>query len=172
MYYVNNIYPIGGIKMAYFRSNNTLNEDEEIYTEDAEILDEATLGDVEAVYGDGIADKRSLMEALIIDCLTRMDDEQRANILNSTEFDQLAEAAGLNKMSDYERRVHLAALQKAKEVGDADWEALRKNRIKERQLQERIFKKYANRVARDVKVAQRNMEKINPQIFNTLRAVR
>ena len=109
-----------------------------------------------------------------------MDDEQRANILNSTEFDQLAEAAGvgkrnivrLNKMSDYERRVHLAALQKAKEVGDADWEALRKNRIKERQLQERIFKKYANRVARDVKVAQRNMEKINPQIFNTLRAVR
>ena len=81
--------------MAYFRSNNTLNEDEEIYTEDAEILDEATLGDVEAVYGDGIADKRSLMEALIIDCLTRMDDEQRANILNSTEFDQLAEAAGV-----------------------------------------------------------------------------
>lgn len=166
--------------MAYFHSNNTFNEDEDVYTEDADILEESTLGDVEAVYGDGISDKRSLMEALIIDCLTRMDDEQRGRILNSTEFDQLSEAAGvgkrnivrLNKMSDFERRVHLAALQKAKEVGDADWEALRKNRIKERQLQERIFKKYSNRVTRDVKVAQRNMEKINPQIFNTLRAVR
>ena len=151
--------------MAYFHSNNTFNEDEDVYTEDADILEESTLGDVEAVYGDGISDKRSLMEALIIDCLTRMDDEQRGRILNSTEFDQLSEAAGvgkrnivrLNKMSDFERRVHLAALQKAKEVGDADWEALRKNRIKDRQHKERIFNNYANRFNQDDKDDKRNM---------------
>lgn len=162
--------------MPFFRS---LGESVDLHND---ILDEETVELEEgAEYdGPGITDKSALMEALLVDAVSRMDDESRQDFLNSETFSDLEEAAGvgkrsivrMNKMDDFQRRLNLASLQKAKEMGDADWELLRKNRIQERKLQERIFKKYNNKVKRDVMMAQKQMLKINPQIFNTLRAVR
>ena len=72
----------------------------------------------------------------------------------------------MTKYDDLTRRTHLAALQKAKEMGDADWEALRKNRIKERQLLDRIYKKYANKVKRDAIKSQKRLIKLSPKAFD------
>lgn len=161
--------------MAYFRNMQgatDLNDDEY----DVNEINEET-----AIYdGPGIQDKAALIEMIIFDEASRMSDEERLTFLNSETMAELQEAGGvgkrsivrMNKMDDFTRRKNLASLQKAKEMGDADWEALRKNRIKERQLLERIYKKYGSRVQRDVQVAQRQILQVNPQIFNTMRAVR
>lgn len=128
----------------------------------------------------GIIDMDSLIETMIVDLISQMPDEQRKAYMESTELQLLCEAGvvgkrsitRLNKQDDFTRRLHLAALQKAKEEGDANWEALHKNRIQERKLREAIFKRYENRVRRDAMQAQKRMQKLSPQAFAQLQAVR
>ena len=130
--------------------------------------------------GEGISDMGELLEAAIVEQVSMMNDEERHAYLNSEEFQRLEEAGvvgrrsivRMNKYDDLNRRVHLAALQKAKEQGDSDWEMLRKNRIKERQLLQRIYKKYANQVRRDAIKSQKRLIKLSPRAFDVTRQVR
>ena len=54
----------------------------------------------------------------------------------------------------------------AREQGDADWEALRKNRINERRLLKKIYTKYQNRVRRNAMQSQKRLIKLTPDAFN------
>ena len=130
--------------------------------------------------GEGLSDMGSLLEAAIVEQVSMMNDEERHAYLNSEEFQRLEEAGvvgrrsivRMNKYDDLNRRVHLASLQKAKEQGDADWEMLRKNRIRERQLLNKIYKKYANQVRRDAIKSQKRLIKLSPRAFDVTRQVR
>lgn len=158
--------------MPLFRSIDMVNDnnDEELFRESVEELSEDTDFDVE---GAGISQMNELLESAIVEHVSMMSDDERKAYLNSDEFHQLEEAGivgrrsvvRMTKYDDLTRRIHLAALQKAKEVGDADWEALRKNRIKERQLLDRIYKKYANKVKRDAIKSQKRLVKLSPKAF-------
>ena len=129
---------------------------------------------------EGIIDMAALIETMLVDAICQMPDAQRHAYLESQELQDLCEAGivghrsitRLNKQDDFTRRLHLAALQKAKENGDANWEALRKNRIQERRLREQIFARYANEVRRDAMQAQRRLLKISPRAFDTLKDIR
>jgi len=129
---------------------------------------------------EGIIDMAALIETMLVDAICQMPDAQRHAYLESQELQDLCEAGivghrsitRLNKQDDFTRRLHLAALQKAKENGDANWEALRKNRIEERRLREQIFARYANEVRRDAMQAQRRLLKISPRAFDTLKDIR
>ena len=128
----------------------------------------------------GIIDHDALLETMIIDMISQMPDDMRKAYCESDEFANLCEAGvvgrksitRLNKQDDFTRRLHLAALQKAKEDGAAEWEALRKNRVRERQLREKIFARYEARVRRDAQMAQKRMMQLNPRAFSMLNATR
>lgn len=136
---------------------------------------------VEEYDGDeGIIDREALLETMLIDLISQMNDEQRKVYMESDEFQNLLEAgiAGrravvrLSKQADLSRRMNLASIQMAKEKGDSDWEALRKNRINERRLLNRIYQKYGNKVRRDAIQAQKNLIKLTPRAFDMTRAIR
>ena len=127
-----------------------------------------------------IEDQDALLESFMVDLISRLDDDSRRAYMESAEFQALYEAGvmkhrtlvRLSKEDDLERRIHVAALQRAREKGDADWEALRKNRINERRLLNKIYAKYSMQVKRDAVQAQKRLIKITPNIFNTMRAIR
>lgn len=129
---------------------------------------------------EGIIDMPALIETMLVDAICQMPDAQRHAYLESQELQDLCEAGivghrsitRLNKQDDFTRRLHLAALQKAKENGDANWEALRKNRIQERMLRAKIFAKYENQVRRDAMQAQKRLLRISPKAFDTLKDIR
>ena len=134
----------------------------------------------EATDTDGIIDHEALLETLLIDQISQMSDEQRKVYFESQEFQNLLEAgvAGrrsvvrLNKQSDLIRRQNLAAIQMAREKGDADWEALRRNRQTERRLLDRIYQKYGQAARRDAQRAQRQLIKLSPNAFAMTKAIR
>ena len=148
-------------------------ENGNILDEDGNVINTAT-SDTE------IEDQDALLESFIVDMISRLDDDNRKAYMESAEFQALYEAGvvkhrtvvRLNKDDDLERRIHVAALQRAREKGDADWEALRKNRINERRLLNKIYAKYSLQVKRDAIQAQKRLIKITPNIFNTMRAIR
>lgn len=157
------------------RSFNKLRE--EAQNEDYlnyETLDESVIPD--DINTDHVLDEETLLESFIVDMVSSMNDDQKRAYLESDEFAALLEAGiasrrtvvRLNKNSDLERRTNLAALQMAKEKNDPDWEALRKNRIKERQLRERIFNKYGKLVRQSVVKAQKRLIALNPRVFDTM----
>ena len=125
-------------------------------------------------------DMESLVETFVVDAVSRMDDDTRKAFMESESFKQMCEAGllearsimRLNQEDDFTRRVKVAAIAKAHANNDALEIALRKNRVKEKQLLDKIYKKYSMQVKRDVMAAQRKMKQINPQVFNTLRAIR
>ena len=78
----------------------------------------------------------------------------------------------MSKEADLERRMHLLCLQMGKENGDADWEALRLNRIKERKLLDKLYKKYGNRVKRQAVMSQKQLIKLDPKKFNLKAPIR
>ena len=130
--------------------------------------------------GAEIEDTNALLETFIVDMLSNLDYKSRKAYMESGEFHGLYEAGvvkhrtsvRLSKDDDLERRIHAAALQRAREKGDADWEALRKNRVNERRLLNKIYSKYSMQVKRDAIQAQKRLIKITPNIFNTMRAIR
>jgi hypothetical protein len=128
-------------------------------------------------------DTESLVEAFMIDEIGRMSDEQRKAYIESTEFHNLCEAgviseAGmknifrLNRESDLNRRVSVAAIEKARANGDVLYNQLEKAMKMRHAALDKIYTKYARQVKKSAMDAQKKMLKINPQIFNTLRAIR
>lgn len=158
--------------MPLFRN---LDENADLQTVDS--LDETYEG-VEG--GEGISDTAAFLEALIVDRVASMNEAERNEYMNSEEFKYLEEAGvvgrkaivRMSKQADLDRRVMLAAMQMAREKGDNDFELLRKNRIKERQLLDRIYKKYNNMVRRDAKKAQQKLIKLSPRAFDMTKVVR
>ena len=148
--------------MPLYRSNDVDRDQQQFnFRESLEGLDESIdMIDDEEMGNSSIANMNELLESAIVEHVSMMNDQERKAYLNSDEFHQLEEAGVVT------RRTHLAALQKAKEMGDADWEALRKNRIKERQLLDRIYKKYANKVKRDAIKSQKRLIKLSPRAFD------
>ena len=124
--------------------------------------------------GAGIIDQDALMENMLVDEMNRMSDAEFEAYTESSEFNNLVEAGVLgrrslvkmNRKDDLRRRIHLASIQMAREQGDADWEALRKNRINERRLLKKIYKKYQNRVRRNAMQSQKRLIKLTPDAFN------
>jgi len=124
--------------------------------------------------GAGIVDQDALLENMLIDQMNRMTDEEFQAYTESADFQNLVEAGVLGRRSvvkmtrkdDLNRRIHLASIQMAREQGDADWEALRKNRVNERRLLKKIYTKYANRVRRDAMQSQKRLIKLTPDAFN------
>lgn len=127
-----------------------------------------------------IFNENELLENMLVDLVSRMDDDSRKAYMESSEFQNLLEAGvvgrrsivRISKNDDLTRRIHLAAIQAAKEAGDADWEALRKNRVKERELLNRIYKKYAMKVRGDAVRSQRRLIKLSPKAFDMTKQVR
>ena len=125
-------------------------------------------------HGAGIVDQDALLENMLIDQMNRMTDEEFSAYTESADFQNLVEAGVLGRRSvvkmtrkdDLNRRIHLASIQMAREQGDADWEALRKNRVNERRLLKKIYTKYANRVRRDEMQSQKRLIKLTPDAFN------
>lgn len=124
--------------------------------------------------GAGIVDQDALLENMLIDQMNHMTDEEFQAYTESADFQNLVEAGVLGRRSvvkmtrkdDLNRRIHLASIQMAREQGDADWEALRKNRVNERRLLKKIYTKYSNRVRRDAMQSQKRLIKLTPDAFN------
>ena len=118
-------------------------------------------------------DQTVLMESFFSQTVAMMNEDERKQYLESDEVKALEEAGvigkktivRLTKMDDLTRRIKIAAFQKAKDDGDPNWELLRKNRIKERELIGKIMNKYAMRVKKDAVVAQRSLLKVTPNAF-------
>lgn len=141
------------------------------FKKDDSFLDESFYQEID---GSGIIDQDALMENMLVDEMNRMSDAEFEAYTESSEFNNLVEAGVLgrrslvkmNRKDDLRRRIHLASIQMAREQGDADWEALRKNRINERRLLKKIYTKYQNRVRRNAMQSQKRLIKLTPDAFN------
>ena len=141
------------------------------FKKDDSFLDESFDQEID---GSGIIDQDALMENMLVDEMNRMSDAEFEVYTESSEFNNLVEAGVLgrrslvkmNRKDDLRRRIHLASIQMAREQGDADWEALRKNRINERRLLKKIYTKYQNRVRRNAMQSQKRLIKLTPDAFN------
>ena len=126
--------------------------------------------------GESIQDMAALMEDMLVDCVSGMDDDSRKSFMESAKFQALLQENGgfvgrktvvrLNKIDDLSRRIQLAAFHKAMEDGDPNYKELKKLQTKRRKLKEKIFAKYGNRVKNDAVKAQRALIKINPRAFS------
>jgi len=104
-----------------------------------------------------------LLESYIYDELSRLPDERRKEVLESEEMEALEEAriisrktlVRLSREDDYARRVKMAALQLAKNNNDVLFDKLAKNRIKERELLDKIVTKYGTKASRVAKIGQK-----------------
>ena len=128
---------------------------------------------------DGVRDKNALLESILVDQVRRMDDNTRNEYLRSDEFQNLCEAGvatrktivRFNKQDDLTRRIHLAALQKAKE-GSPLWDKLHRNRIEEKKLLKQIIERYGMKVRADAIKSQRRLIKISPKAFDLSTPIR
>ena len=102
----------------------------------------------------GIQDATALFESFFVDYVNHMDDEERKQYLESDEVNALVEAKAigrrtivrLSKQDDYNRRITLAAMQKAKEQNSADWKRLKKAHMLKKLAIANIVKRYGNNV--------------------------
>ena len=121
----------------------------------------------------GIQDATALFESFFVDYVNHMDDEERKQYLESDEVNALVEAKAigrrtivrLSKQDDYNRRITLAAMQKAKEQNSADWKRLKKAHMLKKLAIANIVKRYGNNVKRDVVKAQKAILKTNPRYY-------
>ena len=121
----------------------------------------------------GIRDATALFESFFVDYVNHMDDEERKQYLESDEVNALVEAKAigrrtivrLSKQDDYNRRITLAAMQKAKEQNSADWKRLKKAHMLKKLAIANIVKRYGNNVKRDVIKAQKAILKTNPRYY-------
>lgn len=105
-----------------------------------------------------------LLESYIFDELSHLTDEKKQEFINSDEAKEMEEAGiigrrtlvRLSKQDDLARRHKMAAFQLAKENDDPLWNLLVKNRIKERELINKITTKYASRATRVAKIGQKD----------------
>ena len=121
----------------------------------------------------GIKDATALFESFFVDYVNHMDDEERKQYLESDEVNALVEAKAigrrtivrLSKQDDYNRRITLAAMQKAKEQNSTDWKRLKKAHMLKKLAIANIVKRYGNNVKRDVVKAQKAILKTNPRYY-------
>ena len=121
----------------------------------------------------GIQDATALFESFFVDYVNHMDDEERKQYLESDEVNALVEAKAigrrtivrLSKQDDYNRRITLAAMQKAKEQNSSDWKRLKKAHMLKKLAIANIVKRYGNNVKRDVVKAQKAILKTNPRYY-------
>ena len=165
----------------YFKNRGiTPSSIEESAVEDDFSLDPLNEDNSDISASQGILDEDAMLEAAIVQEVEMMHDDERKAYLESDEFQNLVEAGvvgrktvvRLNRNDDMNRRIHLLCLQMGKENGDADWEALRKNRIRERQLQQKLYTKYSNRVRRNAITSQKRLIKLSPKAFDMSRPIR
>lgn len=149
---------------------------EDVMQEDVDVTIDESLDDLsEGLEGSyHIVDPAALQEAMYMDQLDRMSDAEYNDYIKSDEYKMMCEAGlsgrrsivKMNRQDDLTRRIHLASIQAAREQGDSDWEALRKNRVRERQLLKKIYQKYSNKVRRDAIQNQKRLIKLTPDAFN------
>lgn len=112
---------------------------------------------------EGFEDIGSITEMFVVQEAMRMSSDELKAWCESEEADALVEAnvlrkptlMRLSKMDDEKRRRKLAAFGMAKTANDPLWTALTKNRVKEKQLIEKIMTKYGNKAKRIAKAAQK-----------------
>lgn len=123
---------------------------------------------------DGVQNMEALFESMFIDLVNHMSGEEREQYLESAEVKALVEAGAVNRRTivrlsrtdDYNRRITLAAMQKAKESNSADWKRLKKAHILKKTAIANIVKRYGNNVKRDVIKAQKAILKTNPRYYS------
>jgi hypothetical protein len=169
----------------YFRNSNgispnTFHEDTS-YEEPLDLSNDTQ--EIDESFDDmssGIIDEDLMLEAAIVQEVEMMHDDERKAYLESDEFQSLVEAGivgrktvvRLNRSDDMNRRIHLLCLQMGKEKGDSDWEQLRKNRINERKLLNKLYNKYSNQVRRNAVVSQKRLIKLSPKAFDMNKPIR
>lgn len=107
--------------------------------------------------------KDELLESFIYDEISRLSDEKRQEFVNSEAAQVMVEAGligkktlvKLSKNDDLERRMGMAALQLAKDSNDILFDQLTKVRLKERELLDKINKKYEMKAAKAAKIGQK-----------------
>lgn len=116
-------------------------------------------------------------ESVILDelCQTFTTQEQANQFLQSPEFKAMCEAGILtealsttvvmSKFDDLTRRTKLAALQLAKDSGDADYDRYLTFKQKERELEDKMMKRYSTMASREAKKAQKDYIKEVPNAF-------
>jgi len=104
-----------------------------------------------------------LLESYIFDELCHLTDERKQEFVNSEEAAAMVEAGiisrktlvRLSKADDLSRRMKMASFQLAKDNDDMLWNQLVKNRIKERELIDKITTKYGSKAGKAAKIGQK-----------------
>lgn len=164
----------------HFRNFNENSNPYDGYDYDTEMLDQPMNESYDDMGDDGVHDKNALLESILVDQVKRMSDDARNEYLRSDEFQNLCEAGvatrktivRFNKQDDLTRRIHLAALQKAKEEGSPLWTKLHKNRIEEKKLLKQIIDRYGMKVRQDAIKSQRRLIKLSPKAFDLSTPIR
>jgi len=119
-------------------------------------------------------DQSALFETLFVDYVNHMNDDERKEFLESAEVKALMEANGgvkrrtivrLSKQDDYNRRITLAAMEKAKQMNSADWKRLKKAQKMRKACIAAIVKKYGLSVKKDVIKAQKALIKADSRYY-------
>lgn len=122
-------------------------------------------------------DMQELIESFYYDDLSRLPKEKIQEFTAPGGEGEVLVEAGvigkrtlvrLSKVDDLERRIHMAALQMAKSNNDPLYDQLAKNRVKEKQLLEKIKTKYASKATKSAKIAQRQYIRTAPSIFSKI----
>jgi len=111
----------------------------------------------------------ALVEMFLIDDISRLNESQRQDFCKPGGIaDALYEAkvfknkktiVRLSKQSDLERREMMAAMQLAREAKDPLWTKLHLNRIKEKELLNKISAKYGAKAKKSAIIGQKNYVK-------------
>ena len=121
------------------------------------------------VFEQELAGAAELQEAYIYDELSRLSDEKRKEFLESEQCKSMQEAGligrktlvRLSKSDDMERRITMAAMQLAKDHNDVLWDKLAANRVRERDLLNKITTKYGAKAQRIARMGQKEYLKTN-----------
>lgn len=107
---------------------------------------------------------QALVEAFFYDDISRGSEKQIKEFCESAEAKALLEKGvfkkptlmRLGQADDLKRRQKLTAFELAKQAKDPLWTQLVKNRQKEKELINKIMKKYGNKAEKVAKIAQKD----------------
>ena len=116
---------------------------------------------------EGNFNKEEFLEQCIYDEISRLPQERIQEFVKSEQAEVMVNEGvitkrtlvRLSKTDDLERRTGMAALQLAKDADDALFNQLVKNRIKEKELLEKIKNKYYNKATKVAKIGQKDFLK-------------
>lgn len=116
---------------------------------------------------EGNFDQDQFLEQCIYDEISRLPEERIQEFVQSEQAQVMMEKGmiskrtlvRLSKTDDLERRTGMAALQLAKDANDVLFDQLVKNRIKEKELLEKINKKYYSKATKVAKIGQKDFLK-------------